>query len=46
MAAASMVEVMRYFGMKPAEFRAQWGELSENDRNAIREGIGNGSFTY
>lgn len=46
MAAASMVDVMKYFEMKPAEFRAQWTKLSENDRTVLREGIGNGSFTY
>lgn len=46
MPAASMVEVMRYFEMKPAEFRSQWTQLDEASRTALREGIGNGTYTY
>jgi hypothetical protein len=49
---ASMVEVFNFFSdgktndYKLAQFRKDWGELSEQDKVDLRSGVGNGSFTY
>jgi len=41
-----MIEVMKYFEMKPAEFRAQWAELTETDKRQLKNGISSGTLTY
>lgn len=46
MSDATMVDVMKFFGMKPAEFRSQWQELSPKDKEDLKKGIGNGTLTY
>jgi hypothetical protein len=46
MAAATMIDVMKYFEMKPAEFKAQWARLTDTGKAQLKEGIGNGSLTY
>jgi len=35
-----MTDVMRFFGMKVAEFRAEWKDLTESDREDLKNGIG------
>lgn len=44
--AASMVDVMKFFDMKPAEFRGEWAALSATDKEQFKAGIGDGSLTY
>lgn len=46
MAVATMIDVMKYFEMKPAEFKAQWDQLTDTGKAQLKEGIGNGSLTY
>lgn len=41
MAVATMIDVM-----KPAEFKAQWDQLTDTGKAQLKEGIGNGSLTY
>jgi hypothetical protein len=36
----AMSDVMRFFGMKVSEFRTEWKDLSESDRDALKAGIG------
>lgn len=43
---ASLVEIRNYFGMKSAEFTAQWGKLTATDKAQIRNGIGDGTENY
>ena len=45
--AVSMVDVMKYFDIKPiGKFREEWAELSDQDKRDLKEGIENGSLTY
>ena len=42
-------EVFEFFkdeDFKLAQFRVQWGLLSDNDKTQIIDGIGNGTLTY
>ena len=41
-----MVEVMKYFGMKAGEFRAEWAKLTTEDKAQLTKGIKDGSLTY
>jgi hypothetical protein len=41
-----MVDVMKYFGMRPAEFRPEWNALSDEDKTQLKNGIGDGTLTY
>lgn len=43
---ASMVDVMKFFRMKPQEFRKDWAELSPQDKEDLKSGIENGTLTY
>lgn len=43
---ATMGEVMKWFGMRPAEFRKEWAELTDQDKTDLKTGIGNGTLTY
>ncbi|NEB04524.1 hypothetical protein [Streptomyces sp. SID13726] len=43
---ASLKEVREFFGIDLKDFRAEWTVLDEESKREIREGIGNGSFTY
>ena len=43
---ASIGDVCRFFGMKLADFRKEWAELSDEAKEQIRKGIGNGTYTY
>lgn len=44
--AASMVDVMKYFDLKPGEFRKEWAALSDSDKEDLKRGIGDGTLTY
>ena len=53
MAKATLTQIMDFFGYfdadgkrQAAKFRTEWMQLSENERAAIAEGIGDGSLTY
>jgi len=46
MADATIKQVTDFFGMKLAEFRDEWQQLSDDERQQIRQGIGDGSLTY
>lgn len=50
---ASLAQIHRYFlgdadpkSYTLAKFRSDWSELTDGDKTQLREGIGNGSFTY
>lgn len=45
-ALATMVAVMKFFGATPAAFRLEWNQLAEDDKTALKRGIGDGSLTY
>ena len=38
--AEGMVAVMKFFGMKPAEFKAEWAKLTDADKAVLKAGIG------
>lgn len=44
--ACSMADVCRFFGIKLATFRAEWAQLTPNDKAQLRNGIGDGTLTY
>lgn len=46
MSAATAAQVMKYFGMPIAEFKREWMALSDNDKDDLRQGIGDGTLTY
>lgn len=46
MPTATMVQVMKFFESTPAKFRAEWNELTEDDKNALKQRTGDGSLTY
>lgn len=41
-----MLDVMKFFGIKVATFRAEWAEVPEADREQLIAGVKNGSLTY
>ena len=41
-----MVTVMKFFGMKTAEFRVQWAALTQRDKDQLKAGIATGTLTY
>lgn len=43
---ATVKEVMAFFSMKPSEFTKEWRALSDQDKAALKAGIGDGSNTY
>ncbi len=43
---ASLLDVRDFFGMELAAFKRDWLQLSDDDKRALREGIGNGTLTY
>lgn len=43
---ASMVDVMKFFGMTTAKFRAEWAELEKSDQDALKQGVADGSLSY
>jgi hypothetical protein len=47
MADATLAQVREYFGYPNlSAFSADWKTMSNEDRAALRAGIGNGSLTY
>lgn len=36
----TMVDVMHFFEMKPAQFKPEWARLSEQDKEQLKEGVG------
>jgi len=50
MPAATIKDVKEFFGLKEGQnlkgFTEEWKVLSEEARTQIKEGIGNGSFSY
>jgi hypothetical protein len=44
---ATLMAVKEYFGYPTLKaFSDDWKQMPEKDRKQIREGIGNGTFTY
>jgi hypothetical protein len=43
---ATVSEVMKFFGMTPAKFTAEWKSMSDEDKKQLKQGIGNESLTY
>ena len=41
-----MGAVAKYFGIRLADFRVQWAQLTDTDKAQLKEGIGSGSLTY
>lgn len=46
MAAATLKEIMAFFGMAPSEMTKEWKSLTDKDKEQIKNGIGDGSLTY
>lgn len=46
MADATLKEVTTYFGIKLSEFKNEWAALTDEDREQIKRGIGDGTETY
>jgi hypothetical protein len=48
MAKASVKDVKDYFGMDLTTFKKEWmqGGLSDQDKNDLMQGLGDGSLTY
>lgn len=44
--AANLGTVAKFFGGNLAKFRKEWELLTLEDKTQIRNGIGNGTFTY
>lgn len=47
--AASIKDVMEFFGRNGGtlkDFTAEWATLSDEAKAQLKEGIGNGTFTY
>jgi hypothetical protein len=42
----TMVEVMKFFGMRPTDFRKEWAELTDTDRDQLKAVHADGSLTY
>lgn len=43
---ATVKEVMEFFDMKASAFMKEWKDLSPKDKEDLKRGIGNNSFTY
>lgn len=43
---ATIAEVCKFFGGSLAKIRAEWNELTDEDKVQLRTGIGNGTLTY
>jgi hypothetical protein len=41
-----MKEVMAYFEMPIAQFRKEWGALTDEDKAQLKSGITSGTYTY
>lgn len=43
---ATLKQVIDYFGISMTQFAKEWKQLSEEERQQIKAGIGDKSFTY
>ena len=41
-----MVDVMKFFGIPIAQFRKEWAELTDKDKEQIKQGIEDGTLSY
>lgn len=41
-----MKAVMEFFGMKIGEFRKEWAELTDQDKEHLKTGVADGTLTY
>jgi hypothetical protein len=41
-----MVQVMRYFQIPIGQFKKEWNELTESDKEDLKKGIMDGTLTY
>jgi hypothetical protein len=41
-----VVDVMKFFEIKAAQFRLEWAALTAEDKAQLRVGIQNGTLTY
>lgn len=41
-----MTAVMKFFGLRAAEFKPLWSALSEADKDQLKSGVTDGSYTY
>ena len=41
-----MTAVMKFFGMKPAQFRTEWQKLSTLEKNELKTGVESGTLNY
>lgn len=46
MAEGHIVQIMHFFDMKIGQFRKEWAELTEADKEQLRGAIENGTLTY
>lgn len=40
------MDVMKYFEMPVAVFRAEWAKLSDPDKEQLKAGLADGTLTY
>lgn len=43
---ATIAEVCKFFGGPLAKIRAEWNNLTDQDKEQLRGGIGDGTLTY
>lgn len=43
---ASMVDVMKFFELRPGEFKRLWAALTKQDQLELKAGIGDGTYNY
>jgi hypothetical protein len=41
-----MTAVMKFFGMKPQQFRTEWTALSAPEKEQLKNGVESGTLTY
>ncbi len=41
-----MAAIAKFFGIKLAQFRAEWADLSDQDKADLKAGMSDGSLTY
>lgn len=47
MAEATLIQVKSYFEIESAaEFSKEWKQLTDKDKEQLKQGIGDGSLTY
>lgn len=46
MAEATLKQVTEFFGIPLSQFAKEWKQLTEEDRQQLKAGIGDGSLNY